>query len=81
MCHDYFDINDANVVCRELGYPKATRYFSNSYHGVASGPIWLDDLACTGTEASLYYCPHGGVGNWCSGYHYIDAGVVCQGIA
>ena len=76
VCNDYFDINDANVVCRELGYPGAVRY--RSYFGQGSGPIWLDNLACTGTETSLYNCSHNGVGNHdCE--HYEDVGVVCQG--
>ena len=77
MCNDYFDINDANVVCRELGYPVAVRYHSY-YFGQGSGPIWLDNLACTGTETSLYNCSHNGVSNHdCS--HFSDVGVICQG--
>ena len=75
MCDDIFDINDANVVCRELGYPGALQY---AYFGQGSGPIWLDNLACTGTETSLYNCSHNGVGNHDCG-HYKDVGVVCQG--
>ena len=78
VCHDYFDINDANVVCRELGYPGAARYHGGAHFGRGSGPIWLDDLACTGTETSLHYCYHRGVGNHDCG-HYEDVGVICQG--
>ena len=79
VCDDWFDINDANVVCRELGYPGAARYIHNSfYFGQGRGRIWLDDLACTGTETSLRYCSHRGVGiHDCS--RYDDVGVVCQG--
>ena len=80
MCHDSFDINDANVVCRELGYQGATRYHHYAYYGQGSGPIWLDNLACTGAETSLYNCSHSGVGNH-NCYHYGDVGVVCQGIS
>ena len=75
VCDDWFDINDASVVCRELGYPGALQY---AYFGRGSGPIWLDNLACTGTETSLYNCSHNGVGNHDCG-HYEDVGVVCQG--
>ena len=82
MCGDYyFDINEANVVCRELGYRGVTRYdYAYYYYGIGSGPIWLAQLACTGDETSLHYCPHGGIGNiqYCD--HYYDVGVVCQGI-
>ena len=79
VCDDYFGINDANVVCRELGYSGAARYRCCSYYGRGSGPIWLDNLFCTGTETSLYYCSHSGIGNHNCG-HYSDVGVVCQGI-
>ena len=75
VCDNNFDINDANVVCRELGYPEAVRYH---YFGRGRGPIWLDDLACIGTETSLYNCSHNGVSNH-NCRHNQDAGVVCQG--
>ena len=77
MCDDYFSINVANVVCRELGYPGAARYHYYAYYGQGSGPIWLDDLACTGTETSLHYCFHNGVGIHNCG-HSEDVGVVCR---
>ena len=80
VCHDYFDINDAHVVCKELGYPEAVRYYRSSYFGQGSGPIWLDDLACMGTETSLHYCSHNGVGNH-DCVHHKDVGVVCSGKA
>ena len=79
VCDDYFDINDADVVCSELGYSGATQYHCCAYYGQGSGEIWLDNLACTGTETSLYYCSHRGIGNNNCG-HYRDVGVVCQGI-
>ena len=37
--------------------------------------IWLDDVACSGTEVSLNSCPHNGEGNHNCGHHE-DAGVV-----
>ena len=38
----------------------------------------LDDLQCTGTEASLFDCPHSGV-NIHNCDHSEDAGVRCMG--
>ena len=37
----------------------------------------LDDLACAGTESSLFDCPHSGV-NVHNCAHFEDAGVVCS---
>ena len=45
--------------------------------GQGTGPIFLDDLRCTGTESSLLSCSHIGIGVHNCG-HYEDAGVVCQ---
>ena len=80
VCQDRFDINDANVVCRELGYPRAIQYYRRAHYGQGNGIIWLDDLSCTGTETSLYNCSHNGV-NIHNCRHTQDVGVVCQGKA
>ena len=72
-------LNEANVVCRELGYPGAVRYHYNAYFGQGSGPIWLANLVCLGTETSLHYCYHRGVEIHNCG-HNEDVGVICQGI-
>ena len=46
-------------------------------YGQGSGPILLDDLACTGTETRLVDCPHSGISTHnCA--HSEDAGAVCQ---
>jgi len=56
--------------------------FSNAYFGTGTGPILLDDLLCTGSEARLVDCPRytsRGIGTYdfCFG-HYDDAGVRCM---
>ena len=44
--------------------------------GQGTGPIFLDNVGCTGTESSLLSCSHRGIGvHYCG--HYSDAGVVC----
>lgn len=78
VCDDVWDVEDANVVCRQLGFVRAISAPRFSPFGQSSGPIWLDQLACTGTEASLCECPGNSVGvHDCS--HFEDAGAVCQG--
>ncbi|XP_038075993.1 scavenger receptor cysteine-rich domain superfamily protein-like [Patiria miniata] len=60
VCDDFWDLNDANVACRQLGYPYATNAYISATHGAGSGPIHLDDASCTGTEVRLGSCPHNG---------------------
>ena len=45
-------------------------------YGQGTGLIVLDDLACAGTEASLFDCGHGGVNMHNCG-HSEDVGVTC----
>ena len=51
---------------------------SDAKHGEGLGPIWLDDVACRGTEVSLNSCLHNGEGNH-NCVHEEDAGVICGG--
>ncbi|XP_071500347.1 uncharacterized protein [Diadema antillarum] len=78
VCDDCWDINNAHVVCRDLGYPSASAHYTGAHFGQGSGPIWLDDVICTGTETSLQQCrrPYWGC-EGCS--HGKDAGVRCEG--
>ena len=79
VCDDYWDINDARVVCHQLGYPGAISAPTSARFGAGSGRIWLDDVNCQGDETSIVYCGHRGWGiNNCG--HYEDASVVCYGL-
>ncbi|XP_068736596.1 uncharacterized protein [Montipora capricornis] len=76
VCDDHWDINDAHVVCRQLGFPGASHQFHSAQYGQGSGNIWLDDVSCQGGEASLSSCSHWGWGNHNCG-HSEDASVIC----
>jgi len=76
VCDDNWDGNDALVVCRQLGYSGWVLAVSNAVYGQGVGPIWLDEVNCGGSEASIGYCSHNGWGiGDCN--HGEDAGVIC----
>ena len=77
ICDDDWDINDAEVVCRQLGYDGVVRAVPGKYISDGTGQIWLDDVACTGSEPSLSSCPHNGWGRH-DCLHSSDAGVECS---
>ena len=69
-------MNDANVVCRQLGFHSAGQALSGAHYGQGSGPIWMDDVACSGSESHIYDCRHRGWGKHdCT--HSRDASVQC----
>ncbi|XP_078663425.1 uncharacterized protein LOC144906732 [Branchiostoma floridae x Branchiostoma belcheri] len=77
ICDDAWDINDARVVCRQLGFPGADAEKSSAHFGQGSGPIWMDDVGCTGGETMMGQCSHNGWGSHNCGHHE-DAGAVCS---
>ena len=79
VCDDSWDITDANVVCQQLNYSRAISALGGAHFGEGSGPIYYDEVACTGTETRLADCAHNGVGiHNC--FHGEDAGVRCDAV-
>ncbi|NXC76450.1 DMBT1 protein, partial [Anhinga anhinga] len=78
VCDDHWDLEDASVVCRQLGCGMALSAPGAGHFRAGSGPIWLDDVNCMGTEVALSYCrTKGWAKNNC--HHSEDASVVCSG--
>ncbi|XP_027140634.1 deleted in malignant brain tumors 1 protein isoform X2 [Larimichthys crocea] len=79
VCDDGWDLNDAQVVCRQLGCGTALSVPQSAHFGQGSGQIWINNVACSGSESSLTECQHGGFGQHNCG-HSGDAGVICSGV-
>ncbi|XP_052693398.1 deleted in malignant brain tumors 1 protein-like [Crassostrea angulata] len=77
VCDDNFDNNAAEVVCRMLR--KSTTnvvIYGNAHFGSGTGPIYFDELVCSGYESDWFSCQHPPLGvHNCD--HDEDAGVQC----
>ncbi|XP_041476225.1 deleted in malignant brain tumors 1 protein-like [Lytechinus variegatus] len=76
ICDVWWDLRDARVVCRKLGFDGALEAPRSARFGQGSGHVLLDYVNCEGTEDNLADCAHPGIERYsCS--HSRDAGVIC----
>uniref|UniRef100_A0A3Q0SMK2 SRCR domain-containing protein n=1 Tax=Amphilophus citrinellus TaxID=61819 RepID=A0A3Q0SMK2_AMPCI len=77
VCDDHWDLNDAHVVCAQLGCGYALNVTGQAgLFPPGRGHVYLDDLNCTGKEENLWSCPATREDHDCG--HKEDAGVVCS---
>lgn len=77
VCDDSWTEVDAQVVCRQLGLVGGGVGRSGSWTALhrGTGPIWMDDVACSGTETTLLECPYNAQHN-CG--HTEDTSICCD---
>ena len=80
VCDDSWGNQEANVVCSQLGFsPVNAEPLVRAFFGAGTGPIFLDDVGCRGTELRLVNCPASPIGEH-NCLHAEDAGVRCMAI-
>nr|XP_054377817.1 putative DMBT1-like protein [Pongo abelii] len=77
VCDELWDLNEAEVVCRQLGCGRAMSALGKAHFGPGSGDIFLDNLQCAGVERYLGQCAHSGWSEHNCGHHE-DASVICS---
>uniref|UniRef100_A0A672YES2 SRCR domain-containing protein n=1 Tax=Sphaeramia orbicularis TaxID=375764 RepID=A0A672YES2_9TELE len=55
VCEEDLDLNDAQVVCRELGCG-ATGLLQGGLYGEGEAPVWTSELQCEGNESAVLDC-------------------------
>ncbi|XP_073254941.1 neurotrypsin-like [Porites lutea] len=61
VCGNYWDLKDASVVCRQLGFPGALVAVRSSDFQRTDrkrGNIWIHNVHCIGNETALQECDH-----------------------
>ena len=86
ICDSGFDLIDANVACRQMGYRAAVN-FATAFHspfgiGNHNQSVWLSDIDCRDPNGvHLLSCAHGEVGVHDSADcddHFFDVAVMCD---
>lgn len=79
ICDYDWSTYDAQVTCRQLGFPGGHAY-KKSYFGKGNGSVVLTGMTCDNSEESIFACPNRGwkaIPSVCLD-HTRDAGVRCK---
>ncbi|XP_034723705.1 scavenger receptor cysteine-rich type 1 protein M130-like [Etheostoma cragini] len=75
VCEEDFDLQDAEVVCRELGCG-APSVLQGALYGDMEAPVWTKEFQCRGHESALLDCDSSDRNTCSSGK---AAGLTCSG--
>uniref|UniRef100_H2ZVR3 SRCR domain-containing protein n=1 Tax=Latimeria chalumnae TaxID=7897 RepID=H2ZVR3_LATCH len=78
VCDDSWDLTDAEVVCRQRGCGVVESIPGETEFGKGTGPIWLDEVSCSGRELVLQDCRSSPWGQH-DCFHKEDVQVKCKG--
>ena len=77
VCDDFWGLDEADIVCRQLGYPGGALVADGTPVAGTGLPIWLDNVMCSGTEFFIWDCANNGPGSHnCA--HFEDVYLVCR---
>ena len=74
VCDDDWGVEEATVVCRQLGFSSGTAT-TYSYFGPVPDQFAMDDVICSGYEATIQECEYSTSDNCGPGE---GAGVICS---
>ena len=78
VCDDNWDAADAEVVCGQLGHSVIGAINITGFDVPdGRGQIWLDEVSCIGSEATLFDCDSFTFGHH-DCIHFEDSGVICR---
>ena len=77
VCNQGWNIKDANVICRQLGFKAGTLFEYDSTAQPGNGTLWLKDLDCAGNESSITFCSRGSWNMTSGCSHQQDASLIC----
>ncbi|XP_048362843.1 deleted in malignant brain tumors 1 protein-like [Sphaerodactylus townsendi] len=76
VCSELWDLNDAQVVCRQLGCGEALAALGGAAYGEGEGGPLMTKVKCSGEESDLLSCPYEYRPATCGKYK--DASVICS---
>eukprot|EP00062_Callorhinchus_milii_P023953 gi/632983377/ref/XP_007908617.1/ PREDICTED: scavenger receptor cysteine-rich type 1 protein M160-like [Callorhinchus milii] len=76
LLDDSWNISDAAVICRQQNCGSVISIYNSSQYGEGTGPVWINNVQCTGTETHIWKCPHSTVASPSRSSR--DVGVLCS---